>query len=324
MAIRVNFTKSEKPPVKSDQAFSSDRATALARLAKPVKTTAAPGPEVLPRTSPGPEVPAEVPAARIADQPRIAPVAPRESAPAVEPVKAASAAESSPPAAAEPVSLAAAPGGKPVSGAGAAPGEAAKKDTPVSEALLNPSFMPALLRAAGRTFKWSAFLGAVLGIGFLVVRFLVPFLQELHTPGKTDALADKAAPTAVRAIQQTRAVAAKSEANVAYLHEVVATVGEKPAAAAPAPALPPPVVRTKAPGTVALAPDLTPYHAAVARLKVGGVFEGPVPRIYLNDRIVAFGEIVDRNLGLRFMGVDPKDNAVLFTNAANVIFRKRY
>lgn len=155
------------------------------------------------------------------------------------------------------------------------------------------------------------------------MKYLYPILDELRHPERTNPKADKDASTAVKALRQTREVVAKSNANVSYLDEVVAevdkvTVAPKvvPKPVEPPKPPPPPITYKKG--------DLTPFHEAVARVKFGGVFEGGEPRAYLDGRIVKYGEIFNRELGLRFLGVDLEEHALLFTNADNVTFRKYY
>lgn len=315
MAIRVNFSKSKQPAAKVDQnqTFSGDRAALLARFAAPgAKPEVAP---VVP-VALDPGAPAGISAG---------PVAPPIDRASTTLLQAGGGGKSG-------------GGGMPLAGAGGAAkavsgslasssdraGNDAETDTAdlASEALLNPSSAPALIRATGLLTKWGMFAAVLLAIAVLATRYLLPFLEELRHPGKGEALADKNAPTAVRVIQQTRAVVAKSDANVSYLNEVVLATEDKRVmapAAAPSHAL-----VAKAGAALPARDDLTPYQEAIQRLQLGGVFDGDPPRIYLNGRIVKYAEIIDRNLGLRFIGIDVENKAVLFTNAANVTFRKYY
>ncbi len=333
MAIHVKLTKSKKQSAKVEQPFSSDRSAALARLAVP--TPAGGGPNILPSSSRPPGFAKLARAA--ASFPR-----PTEAAPAVGAREAATMEPALPEAGVSmvPENLAGGVGEAPAlqeAGGGAAlampPGTALLLDDSlgdrnegVSEALLESSNAPGKARALALIFRWGFTAGVLLGVGFLAIRFLVPLLQELRHPGGTDAIHDKDASTAVKALQQTRAVVAKNNANVNSLDEVVAaSEGKtlvKPPAAKPPPA--PPVVRREVRSVTAGQTDLAPFYEAVARLTVSGVFDGPEPRVYLNGRIVKYGEIIDRDLALRFVGVDTESKAVLFTNAANVTFRKYY
>jgi hypothetical protein len=54
------------------------------------------------------------------------------------------------------------------------------------------------------------------------------------------------------------------------------------------------------------------------------VVSGATSRAYIDGRFVKQGEIINRALGLRFAGVDAEAHMLLFTNADNVTFRKRY
>jgi hypothetical protein len=204
----------------------------------------------------------------------------------------------------------------------------------VSEALLDPSSAPGKIRAIGLIVKWGVIAGVMLGVGYLALRFLVPFVEEMRNPTQPGAPIKKDAPTAVRMLQETRAVVAKNNANVAHVNDVVAVaLGEKSevndyvkAPPAPPKAVPkaepaaPKVARVAAGGQSAL----SPYEDSIARLRVGGVTEFPEVRVYLEGRIVKYGEIVDRDLAIRFMGVDAENKMLLFTNAENVLFRRPY
>ena len=154
-------------------------------------------------------------------------------------------------------------------------------------------------------------------MAFAAMKFLLPVVIEMRQAKVPNPVADKNAPTAVRAIQATRQVVAKSDANVAYLNEVVSAVETKPVEVKPAP-VPAPVAAPPAPS------DLSRFHDAVAQLKVDGVVRGATPRAFIDGRFVKHGEIINRALGLRFVGVDPDEHMLLFTNADNVTFRKRY
>ncbi|MSU48297.1 MAG: hypothetical protein EXS37_04255 [Opitutus sp.] len=195
-------------------------------------------------------------------------------------------------------------------------------DTP-SGVLLTSSSSPALIRASGVIFKWTFLTAVFLGVGFMGLKYLVPILDELRHPERTNPKADKDASTVVKALRQTREVVAKSNSNVSVLDEVLAEVDKKTVAKKEAPKSPPPP--KAAPSLVTWKKgDLTPFQEAVARVKFGGVFEGGEPRAYLDGRIVKYGEIFNRDLGLRFLGVDLEEHALLFTNADNVTFRKYY
>lgn len=189
---------------------------------------------------------------------------------------------------------------------------------PASEAILKQSSAPVLIKSSSVIFKWTVVTVILLGVAFVALRFLVPFLTELKKPKSAVVVVDKEASFAVQALQQTRQVAAKNDAKVAYLNEVIATVEAKPAEVKPA--APPPASARSA----AAKPDLGPYEEVLARLKIESVVTGAVARAMIDGRLVKQGDIVDRPLGLRFNGVDADEHVLLFTNAENMVFKKRY
>jgi hypothetical protein len=199
-------------------------------------------------------------------------------------------------------------------------GSSASTAEPASEAVLNASAAPSLIRSSSVVLKWSLIAAILLGVAFLGVRFLIPFLNEWKKPKSAVVVVDKEASTAVRILQQTRQVVAKNDAKVAYLNEVVATDERKPDVSKPPPAPTAPAV----PRGSAAQPNLAPYEDALARLKIESVVTGTVTRAMIDGRLVRQGDIIDRSLGLRFSGVDADEHALLFTNAENMVFKKRY
>lgn len=198
-------------------------------------------------------------------------------------------------------------------------------DTPASEALLKHSASPAVIKSTALVLKWGLITAVLLGIAFLLMRFLVPFLNELRNPKPPTAPIDKDASVAVKVIQQTRQVVAKSDAKVSYLNEVIDSVdgkaAEKKVAPTPPPARPePPTITARPSGP----PDFTSFREAVAGMKVDSVVLGSPSRAFIDGRFVKQGDIVHRGLGLRFTGVDPEEHVLLFTNADNVVFKKHY
>ena len=201
---------------------------------------------------------------------------------------------------------------------------AAPADEPVATGLTTAYAAPHRLRASSVVVRWSAIAALVLLVAFAAVKFLYPILVEMRKGKGAGPVPDARAPTAVRAIQATRQVVAKSDANVAYLNEVVAVIEAQPVEAKPVevprPALPVPGgVLPPSPGS-----DLRRFQEAVDLLKVEGVVGGATPRALIDGRFVKRGEIIHRALGLRFSGVDAEAHMLLFTNADNVTFRKRY
>jgi hypothetical protein len=202
--------------------------------------------------------------------------------------------------------------------------EAVAEETPASEAILKPSVAPALIKSSALVLKWSLFAAVLLGVAFLAIRFLVPFLNELRNPKPPAAPIDKEASVAVKVLQQTRQVVAKSDAKVNYLNEVIDTGDGK---SAEKKNVPPPPPRVEPPRFVpgpAAAPDLSAFRDAVAAMKVDSVVLGSPSRAFIDGRFVKQGDIVHRGLGLRFTGVDPDEHAIWFTNADNVVFKKHY
>ncbi len=208
--------------------------------------------------------------------------------------------------------------------AAAAAAVAEAVDTPASEALLKHSASPAVIKSTALVLKWGLITAVLLGIAFLLMRFLVPFLNELRNPKPPTAPIDKEASVAVKVIQQTRQVVAKSDAKVSYLNEVIDSVDgkapEKKVAPPPPPRPAPPTITARPSGP----PDLTTFRDAVAGMKVDSVVLGAPSRAFIDGRFVKQGDIVHRGLGLRFTGVDPDEHVLLFTNADNVVFKKHY
>jgi hypothetical protein len=215
-------------------------------------------------------------------------------------------------------------GPPPVAADAAGPAPAAEGEN-ASGALLNSSAAPSRIRAVGVLVKWSVILMVFLGICYAAMRFVFPFLQEYHHPTKGGTVVDKEAPTAVKMLQQTRAVIDQNNKNVSHVNDIAAAaLNEKPKPP-PAPvAQSAPVIRPKPPGVAVTPAYLEPFQAAISRLKISGVAMEPEERAYVNGRVVKFGDIVDRDLAIRFMGVDPEDKVLLFTNADNVVFKMHY
>lgn len=200
---------------------------------------------------------------------------------------------------------------------------AAQAEEPVSTGVMTSSAAPSGIHASSVLVKWSAIAALLLLVAFAAMKFLIPVMVEMRREKVANPVADKGAPTVVRAIQATRQVVAKNDANVTYLNEVVSAVENKPVEVQPVPA-PAPVAVVPPPPPPPPPADLSRFHAAVAQLKVDGVVSGAAPRAYIDGRLVKHGEIINRALGLRFVGVDADEHMLLFTNADSVTFRKRY
>jgi hypothetical protein len=195
-------------------------------------------------------------------------------------------------------------------------------EAPVSTATLNHSATPARMRAMAVIVKWTLITSLALAGAYGAITYLKPIIMELQRPkGSAPVAIDKEASTVVKALQQTKMVTAKKDEQVAYLNSIIGETEPKAPEVKPPP---PVVVRPPEPMVVPRAPDRTTYEQALINMKVDGVTGGPTPRAYIDGRLFKFGDIVDRQLGLRFVGVDFDEHVVLFTNADNVTFRKRY
>jgi len=214
----------------------------------------------------------------------------------------------------------------------------------------------AIIRTLTLVLKFSISGTIIFGGFYLVMHSVVPVIKELMHPGGTSALHDKDAPTFVKAIQETRLVVAKNDANVAYLNSLVGTnpkdgpadlltpmpqfADEKAplATKVPVPVTGPVKVTTYAPTTPpvveasAIQPssspnvvrNLKPFNDAIADLKIDGVVGGRAPRIIIDGLLVKIGDVADFRNKLVFTGVDPVKHLIFFTNKDNVIFERHY
>ncbi len=205
----------------------------------------------------------------------------------------------------------------------AAAADATEPEVPT--ALLKTSSTPALLRAGATMFKLGFAVAVVVGLGFVAVKYGLPLLREMNKPPGAPVVVDKEASTAVKVIQQTRAVVAKNDARVAQLDEVIASDAKVPdvAAKVAAPA-PEPAPKAAPPKTAPKGPAPAAIDQFLAQMVVGGVFEGAEPRALLNGRIVKLDEIVERPLGLRFIGIDGGQKELWFSDATGRMYRRRY
>ena len=193
-------------------------------------------------------------------------------------------------------------------------------EAPVSTGALNHSASPSQVRAIAVIVKWTLISLLVLAGAYGAITYLKPIIIELQRPkGSAPVAVDKEASTFVMAIQSTKILSAKKDEQVAYLNSIIREVEPK----APKPPLP--LVKGQPePVLVQRATDRTTYEQALIQMKVDGVTGGPTPKAFIDGRLFKFGDIVDRQLGLRFFGVDLDEHVVLFTNADNETFRKRY
>lgn len=312
VAVRIQFKKLNQQAPKFGAAFGGDRMEALAKMGggAPQVPDAPTTPPAVPPPEGGEAAPAVEAPAPVAVTP------PTEAAPegadTIESVReiAATAEHAEFQLPVPPSSM---------TTAGAA-------DEPVSEAIMNHSRKPGLMRAMGTILKWSFLGGVLLAGGFYLMRgILFPVVKEMRRDKNAPVVVDKEASTLVQSVQQTRQVIAKNDAKVEYLEQIMDGEKEKPVAAVPAPA--PVAPPTPAPVAQVVVPkerNLARCQEAVAQYEVSGVREGPPPRLFHGGVIVKFGDIVDYQLGLRFIGVDADERVVLFANGENDIFRKAY
>ena len=176
---------------------------------------------------------------------------------------------------------------------------------------------PAVIRAGAIIAKWAAMLALCLGGYFYVMRqWVFPTMQELQHPAKLGAVPAGSSASPARLIQQTRAVVAQHDANVGQVHAILAT-GEPVASTLAAPAHP-------TPAPAAVRHTAADFRQFVDRLKVSAVYQGFPPRALLDDRLVQYGDIVDWSLGVKFVGVDPRQRIVSFRDASGATITKLY
>ncbi|MFH1499741.1 MAG: hypothetical protein ABII82_18165 [Verrucomicrobiota bacterium] len=85
-----------------------------------------------------------------------------------------------------------------------------------------PGSSAGVIRAFTLMVKFSIAAGIIGGIGYFTLTSVVPVLKEMSNPSPVSAGVDKDAPVFVQAIQQTRQVVAKNDANVARLDAILA------------------------------------------------------------------------------------------------------
>jgi hypothetical protein len=93
-----------------------------------------------------------------------------------------------------------------------------------------------------------------------------------------------------------------------------------PAAKAPAPA---PAVAEVGPAPPAEAQPSMQFRAFVDRLKIGGFRVGPPARVFIGGITYQQGDVIDQDLGVVFVGVDPKTEALLFKDGSGAVLRRQ-
>lgn len=97
---------------------------------------------------------------------------------------------------------------------------------------------PSIARTLPFILKLSVSAAIIIGITYATIHTIVPAVKELAHPANPAARPDKNAPAFVQAIQQTRHVVAKNDANVAHLNTIVDLAGAAAPAGPPAPFVP--------------------------------------------------------------------------------------
>lgn len=215
-----------------------------------------------------------------------------------------------------------------------------------------------LARAAGLMLKLMIPAAVLLVGGYFTMSSAVPVLKELAKPGATQAKAGEEQHAFVQALQKTREVVAKNDANVAYLDSVIADDPTKPAAktaqptqaaliigsaTTPQPASAGPKAPAKDSPVTIYAPTQTaeviarPVHdtemtkaqmaglmEAVEALKITGVVAGSRPRILIDGLLTRPGDRLPLLPMLRFQSLNDESRLIVFVNEAGDTFSRRY
>ncbi len=173
--------------------------------------------------------------------------------------------------------------------------------------------------------KRGALLGVLIGLLVLCVvgylRFSVRAPKPVAAANSPSVEARPRPPSAGKTVPHGQAAAAT---------EHPAAVGESsanPAAGVPAetpgalvPASPPALTSANPPPPV---PTLL-FRTFVDRLKISGVRTGPPARLFVDGVAYHPGDIVDRALGLVFVGVDVATSEIIFKDATGAVVRRRF
>jgi hypothetical protein len=175
----------------------------------------------------------------------------------------------------------------------------------------------------------------------------VPAHKPAPGPTPSETLNQAAAMPGQMIDKAKAAVDAHTAAGTEPVNEVVD--GQKPAAPPPAVnvsvPVPGPAAIASAEAAAASAPvtapapsepqtvriDLAPTEAAspafkafISSLRVSGVFQGANPRVLIGSRTFEVGEVVNEDLGIIFVGVDPDRKLALFKDGTGVTLVKKY
>jgi hypothetical protein len=95
-------------------------------------------------------------------------------------------------------------------------------------------------------------------------------------------------------------------------------VSAPPAAPAAETAVAPPAARPVPPG------PSPRFRAFVDQLKIGGFRVGPPARLFVGGIMYKEEDVIDQDLGVVFIGVDPKTEEVIFKDRAGVTLRRKF
>jgi hypothetical protein len=91
---------------------------------------------------------------------------------------------------------------------------------------------------------------------------------------------------------------------------------------APAPATAAPqTVRIDLPAADAASPE---FKAFIENIHVNGVFQGAHPRVLIGNSTFYVGDVVNADLGIVFIGIDPDRELALFKDSTGVTLVKKY
>ncbi len=177
------------------------------------------------------------------------------------------------------------------------------------------------------------------GAHFVYQRFLAPAPPP---PPPAKPVAQKAPPAAPaqtalgQAVQKANATVAAVESGRTKDAEEVMPSERMPAAQpapAPAPAsVPPPATPTAAPAVgpaPAVAPPAAPpppspqFRQYVDNLKVTGFRVGPPGRLFVGGVLYLQGAVMNKDLGIIFVGVDPQTEDLIFKDGSGAVMRRR-
>jgi hypothetical protein len=66
------------------------------------------------------------------------------------------------------------------------------------------------------------------------------------------------------------------------------------------------------------------FKAFISDLHVSGVFQGENPRVLIGDQTYEVGDVVNQDLGVVFIGIDPARELALFKDSTGVTLVKKY